>query len=50
VLVAKKRIASADTGKAMLVRIVSMRVELIRSSSAHRVYEESAKYAAECPE
>jgi four helix bundle protein len=50
VLVAKKRIASADTGKAMLVRIVSMLVGLIRSTSAHRVYEASAEYAAECPE
>ena len=44
VLVAKKRIDSADAGKAILVRIVSMLVGLIRSTSANRVYEASAEY------
>jgi len=39
VLVAKKRIDSADAGKAILVRIVSMLVGLIRSTSGSRVYE-----------
>jgi len=50
VLVAKNLIESADSGKAILVRIVSMLVGLIRSTSASRVYEESSDYAAECPE
>ena len=45
VLVAKKRIDSADSGKAILVRIVSMLVGLIRSTSPSRVYEDSADYA-----
>ena len=44
VLVSKKRIDSADSGKAILVRIVSMLVGLIRSTSASRVYEGSAAY------
>ncbi len=44
VLVAKKQIDGADSGKAMLVRIVSMLVGLIRSTSPNRVYEDSAKY------
>jgi four helix bundle protein len=46
VLVAKKRIDSADDGKAILVRIVSMLVGLIRSTSANRVYEASEEYCA----
>ena len=46
VLVAKKRIDSADAGKAILVRIVSMLVGLIRSTSASRVYETPAVYCA----
>ena len=46
VLVAKKRIDSAESGKAMLVRIVSMLVELIRSTSTSRVYAESSQYGA----
>ena len=51
VLVAKKRIDSADAGKAILVRIVSMLVGLIRSTSASRVYENShAEYCAESVE
>ena len=44
VLVSKKRIDSADSGKAILVRIVSMLVGLIRSTSASRVHEDSADY------
>ncbi len=47
VLVARKRIDSADPGKAILVRIVSMLVGLIRSTSASRVHEESALYCAQ---
>jgi four helix bundle protein len=46
VLVAKNRIDSAESGKAILVRIVSMLVGLIRSNSASRVYEESSEYGA----
>lgn len=44
VLVAKKRMDSAASGKAILVRIVSMLVGLIRSTSSSRVYEDSAPY------
>ncbi len=44
VLVAKKRIEQADTGKSMLVRIVSMLVGLIRSTSPSRVHEDSVDY------
>ena len=47
VLVAKKRIDSADAGKAILVRIVSMLVGLIRSASGSRVYENPPAYCAE---
>ena len=47
VLVAKKRMDSAESGKAMLVRIVSMLVGLIRSTSTSRVYEKSSEYGAE---
>jgi four helix bundle protein len=47
VLVVRKRIESADEGKAMLVRIVSMLVGLIRSTSPYRVHEEPAKYCIE---
>ncbi len=36
----------ADAGKAILVRIVSMLVGLIRSTSASRVYEEAAEHFA----
>ncbi len=46
VLVANKRIDSAHAGKAILVRIVSMLVGLIRSTSASRVHEASAEYCA----
>ena len=45
VLVAKKRIEKADSGKAMLVRIVSMLVGLIRSTSPNRVHEDSEEYS-----
>lgn len=46
VLIAKKRIESADSGKAVLMSIVSMLVGLIRSTSAHRVYEDPEEYSA----
>jgi hypothetical protein len=42
VLVAKKRLDQADSGKATRIRIVSMRVGLIRSTSSRRVHEDSA--------
>ena len=44
VLVAKNRIKDAESGKAMLVGIVSMLVGLIRHTSAHRVHEQQADY------
>jgi four helix bundle protein len=44
VLVAKKRLAEAGPGKAILVRIVSMLVGLIRSTSPDRVHEERGSY------
>ncbi len=44
VLVAKKRLVEAGPGKAILVRIVSMLVGLIRSTSADRVHEDSGSY------
>jgi four helix bundle protein len=47
VLATKKRIEAADPGKAILVRIVSMLVGLIRSTSASRVHEDSAEYGTE---
>ena len=43
VLVAKKRIGQADSGKEILVRIVSMLVGLIRSTSPCRVHEDSTE-------
>ncbi len=46
VLVAKKRIKEAESGEAVLVRIVSMLVGLIRSTSPSRVYEDSSSYRA----
>ena len=46
VLVAKKRINCADEGKTQLVRIVSMLVGLIRSTSQSRVYEEQGEYGS----
>lgn len=50
VLVAKKRIEQADSGKSMLVRIVSMLVGLIRSTSPSRVHEDSVDYCTSKPE
>jgi four helix bundle protein len=47
VLVAKKRHLQAAAGKEMLVRIVSMLVGLIRSTSSDRVYEERGDYEVE---
>jgi four helix bundle protein len=44
VLVAKKRLVEAGPGKAILVRIVSMLVGLIRSTSPDRVHEDKASY------
>lgn len=44
VLVAKKRLAQTGEGKEILMRIVSMLVGLIRSTSADRVHECSATY------
>ena len=44
VLVAKKRLVEAGPGKAILVRIVSMLVGLIRSTSPDRVHEDSGSY------
>ena len=46
VLVVKKRIDSADAGKAILTRIVSMLVGLIRATSPTRVHEEQDGYRA----
>ena len=46
VLVAQKRLAEAEQGKEILVRIVSMLVGLIRSTSADRIHEEQAEYEA----
>ena len=47
VLVARKRLARAEPGKEILVRIVSMLVGLIRSTSADRIHEERAEYEAD---
>ena len=44
VLVAKKQIKQADSGKEILARIVSMLVGLIRHTSSHRVYDQSTDY------
>jgi hypothetical protein len=41
-LVAKKRLAQAEPGKEILVRMVSMLVGLIRSTSPDRVHEQGA--------
>ena len=46
VLVAKNRIDSAEEGKDILVRIVSMLVGLIRRTSANRVHEEQEEYGS----
>ena len=47
VLVAKKRLAEAGPGKAILVRIVSMLAGLIRSTSPDRVHEERGSYVTQ---
>jgi four helix bundle protein len=44
VLVVKNHLESAEEGKRMLFRIVSMLVGLIRSTSSSRVYEGSEEY------
>ena len=44
VLVAKRKLVEADPGKAILVRIVSMLVGLIRSTSPDRVHEDRGSY------
>ena len=46
VLMAKNQIDSADHGKDLLVRIVSMLCGLIRSTSASRVHEEQEEYGS----
>ena len=45
-----ERLEQAEAGKAMLVRIVSMLVGLIRSTSPGRVHEHSADYGARSAE
>ena len=44
VLVAKKKLVDATHGKAILIRIVSMLVGLIRSTSPDRVHEPALSY------
>ena len=46
VLVAKRHTREVETGKIILVSIVSMLVGLIRHTSAHRVHEQHAEYNA----
>ena len=41
---AKKRLEQVDQGKAILIRIVSMLVGLIRSTSSDRVYEDGGEH------
>ena len=50
VLVAKKRLVEAGPGKEMLVRIVSMLVGLIRSTSPDRVHEDGGSYVTRSDE
>jgi hypothetical protein len=47
-MIAKKFVSAAEiqTGKAMLVKIVSMLFGLIRANSEVRVFEEAASHAA----
>jgi hypothetical protein len=47
VRVAIKRLARAEQGKEIRVRIVSMLVGLIRSTSADRIHDERAEYATD---
>ena len=44
VLVAKKQIKQADSGKEILTRIVAMLIGLIRHTSSHRVHEPAGDY------
>jgi four helix bundle protein len=46
-LVAKKRLEQAEPGKQILVRIVSMLVGLIRSTSPDRVHEQGSVYESD---
>ncbi len=45
VLITKKQIKQADSGKEILARIVTMLVGFIRHTSSHRVYDQSADYS-----
>ena len=47
VLVAKKRLVQVESGKAILIPIVSMLVGLIRSTSSDRIYEDQGVYGTE---
>jgi len=47
VLVAKKRLVEAGPGKEILIRIVSMLVGLIRSTSPDRVHEDRGSYVTQ---
>jgi four helix bundle protein len=44
VLIAKKRVDQVEQGKEILIRIVSMLVGLIKSSSSERLHEEREPY------
>ena len=48
VLTVRNQIQNADAGKEMLVRIVSMLVGLIKSTSAIRMHEDSVDYGTTC--
>ena len=50
VLLVKKLIPSAEVGQEMLLRIVSMLVGLIRSTSGVRLHEELESYGTTCGE
>jgi four helix bundle protein len=47
VLVAKKRLVQIASGKEILIRIVSMLVGLIRSTSSDRLYDKTSVYETE---
>jgi four helix bundle protein len=47
VLVAKKVVVQIDSGKEILIRIVSMLVGLIRSTSSDRLHEDPGSYGGE---
>jgi four helix bundle protein len=47
VLVAKKNLSQVEQGKEILLRIVSMLVVLIRSTSSDRIHEERGVYETE---